>query len=40
MLTGARRHAVDVAPMTPAPLWRLALAVVAAAVLTVLIVRG
>jgi hypothetical protein len=40
MLTGARRHADDVAPMTPAPLWRLAAAVVAAAVLSALIVRG
>jgi cytochrome b len=40
MLTGARRHGADVAPMTPAPLWRLAVAVVTAAVLAALIVRG
>jgi hypothetical protein len=40
MLTGARRHAGDVAPMTPAPWWRLAVAVAAAGVLAALIVRG
>jgi cytochrome b len=40
MLTGARHQAGDVAPMTPAPLWRLAVAVAAAAGFTVLLVRG
>jgi cytochrome b len=40
MISGARRQAGDVAPMTPAPWWRLAVAVAAAAVLAALIVRG
>ena len=40
MLTGAKRHAGDAAPMRPAPLWRLAVSVLAAAVLTALILRA
>jgi cytochrome b len=40
MLTGAKRHAGDAAPMSPAPLWRLAAAIVVSAAITLLIVRG
>ena len=40
MLTGAKSHAGNPAPMTPAPLWRLAASVVAAAAGTWLIARG
>jgi cytochrome b len=40
MLTGAKRHAGDAAPMRPAPLWRLAVAVVASIGLAWLIIKG
>jgi cytochrome b len=40
MLTGAKRHAGDAAPMRPAPLWRLPAAVVASIGLAWLIVKG
>jgi len=40
MLTGAKSHSGDAAPMQPAPLWRLVVAVVVATVVTALIVRG
>jgi cytochrome b len=40
MLTGAKRHAGDAAPMRPAPMWRLAVAVLVSAAIVWLIVRG
>jgi cytochrome b len=40
MLTGAKSHAAPAAPMTPAPLWRLAATVAASAALTSMIVRA
>jgi len=40
MLTGAKRHAGDTAPMRPAPMWRLAVAVLVSAAIVWLIVRG
>jgi cytochrome b len=40
MLTGAKRHAGDAAPMRPAPVWRLAVAVVASIGLAWLIIKG
>ncbi len=40
MLTGAKSHAGDPAPMRPAPLWRLAAAVLVSMIATVLIVRA
>ena len=40
MLTGAKRHAGDAAPMRPAPLWRLAVAVLVSAAIVWLIVHG
>ena len=40
MLTGAKPHPAETEPMTPAPLWRLAAAVVVSAALTWLIVKG
>ncbi len=40
MLTGAKRHPGDAAPMRPAPLWRLGAAVVASIGLAWLIIKG
>ena len=40
MLTGAKSHPGDPAPMTPAPPWRLAAALVVATIVTWLIVKG
>jgi len=40
MLTGAKSHAAPAEPMTPAPLWRLAAALVVSAGVTWLIVKG
>jgi cytochrome b len=40
MLTGAKSHPAEAAPMTPAPLWRLAAAVAVSVVITFLIVRA
>ncbi len=40
MLTGAKRHAGDAAPMKPAPLWRLGVAIVVSATMTWLIIKG
>jgi cytochrome b len=40
MLTGAKASDGEAAAMTPAPLWRLAVAAIAAAVLTLFIARG
>ena len=40
MLTGAKRHAGEATPMQPAPLWRLAAAVAAAAAIAWLIVHA
>jgi cytochrome b len=40
MLTGAKSHPAEAEPMTPAPLWRLAAAVVVSAAMTWLVVKG
>ena len=40
MLTGAKSHPAETAPITPAPLWRLAATIVVSAVITFLVVKG